>query len=158
MSCLRIGSLTRYATTYNPTYDTLSSAVRSSIKVTVGVFCICMPSFRRFLSHAMSKCFGATTNGSTTMDGETPTRLSSGRRHTKRKSAMPAYMYGTAIVKTVDTHVTFVGVEPQEDEMQLMEINQDKSTAKSIESVECGPSETGRCERIQQKRIVPDDW
>lgn len=71
---------------------------------------------------------------------------------------MPAHMYDTAIVKTVDTHVSSIGAEPREDEMQLMEINQDKSTAKSIEGVECGPSESGSCEKTQQRRIVPDGW
>jgi hypothetical protein len=124
----------------------------------MGVFSICMPAFHRFVSHAMPLCFGTTINGSTPMHGEAPTRLSSGRRHAKRKSLMPAHMYDTAIVKTVDTHVSSIDAEPREDEMQLMEINQDKSTAKSIESVECGPSESGSCEKTQQRRIVPGGW
>lgn len=128
MSCLRIGSLTRYATTHNPTYDTLSSAVWSSIEVDVGVFCICMPAFRRFLSYAMPKCFGTTTQGSTPMNGEAPMRLSNGRRHTKRKSAIPTHLYNTTMVKTVDTRVSWVGATAQEDEMQLMEISKNGST------------------------------
>lgn len=92
------------------------------------------------------------------MNGGAPIPLSRGRRHTKKKSAMPARQTDTAIVKTIDTHVSSVGAELREDRMQLMGISQDKSTAKSIESVECGPSERGNCEKIQQRRIVHNSW
>lgn len=158
MSCLRIRSLTRYATTHNPTYDTLSSALWSAIEVNVGVFCICMPAFRRFLSYAMPKCFGTTTNGSTPLNGEAPTRLSSGRNNKKRKSMMPAHMYDTAIIKTVDTHVSSLGAQPLEDEVQLMEISKDRSTAKSSEDIEHVLSESGSCEKSEHRRIVPEGW
>jgi hypothetical protein len=103
----------------------------------------------------MPKCFGTTTNDS---NGEAPTRLSSGRRHTKRKSAMPAHMYDTTIVKTVDTHVSSIGAKPQDDEVQLMDVDKNGSTSRSIEGLEYGPSESESCEKVQQQRVVPEGW
>jgi hypothetical protein len=55
-------------------------------------------------------------------------------------------MYDTTVVKTLDTHVSSVGAKAQEDGLQLTEMKK-KGTTKSIESMDCGPSESGSCEK-----------
>lgn len=89
------------------------------------------------------------------MHGEGPTRLSSGRRGAKSKSTLPSHLFDKTIVKTVGTRVSSIGTEPSDDELQLVVMGETGSAAKSMESVECGPSESGSCEK---REIGPEGW
>ena len=41
---------------------------------------------------------------------------------------------------------------------EVMELDKCGCFAKNVESVEYGPSESGSCEKSQQRRMVPDGW
>jgi hypothetical protein len=139
ISCLRVQSLTQYANTTNPTYDTLASGTWSVVELNVGVFCVCMPSFRRFLAHTMPKCFG------TTEDDAEPTRdggplanqfgEAGKKRASKKKSTLPGSLFDTTLVKSIDTRT-----EPpklDDDELQLVDMGQGgNSVAESVEDIQ----------------------
>lgn len=59
VSCIRIQSIATYGNSANPTYDSLEAAVYSVVEQNVGIICICMPMFRRFLAAISPKCFGS---------------------------------------------------------------------------------------------------
>jgi hypothetical protein len=156
MSCLRIRSLIQYSITHNATYDTLSSAIWSSVEINVGVICICMPALRRFLSYVRLKCSGTTTKDSIVLYGDAPSRLLSGKKSSRKKSALPSHLFDTTIVKTIDTRV--LSAKAEEDELQLMDMGINKSATKSAESVEQETSEAGSCEKEQHQRNITEGW
>ncbi|KAF2020438.1 hypothetical protein BU24DRAFT_469208 [Aaosphaeria arxii CBS 175.79] len=156
VSCIRLESLAHFATSTNPMYDNLMSAVFSVLEVNVGIICICMPSFRRFLARIIPGCFG-TTQADSDESGETPNaRVSIAKRSgPKKRPTISGSLFDTAIMKTVDTKVETV--KGSDDELRLVDISRDgKNMASSTtESAEGKFSmATGR-NRSQETFSVP---
>ncbi|KAF2472741.1 uncharacterized protein BDR25DRAFT_154355, partial [Lindgomyces ingoldianus] len=59
VSCIRLQKLTQFATTQNPTWDNVPSGYWSMLEVNVGIFCACMPAFRRFVARLLPEWFGS---------------------------------------------------------------------------------------------------
>ncbi|KAF2710605.1 hypothetical protein K504DRAFT_533530 [Pleomassaria siparia CBS 279.74] len=138
VSCIRLQYLAQYAASENPLYDNLNAGIFSVLETNVGVMCICMPSFRRFLATLSPKCFGSTENDSKykAYDDNTPNaRALSGKRSNRiKKSTLGGSLFETQITKTVDTRVES---ERSDDEVQLVELERNgKSTAPSTGSEE----------------------
>ena len=123
VSCIRLQSLAQYAASQNPLYDNLNAGVYSILETNVGVICICMPSFRRFLATLIPKLFGSTKGDSkyNKHENETPkTPHSSAKRSNKfKKSTLGGSLFDTQITKTVDTRVESAD---SDDEVQLVEL------------------------------------
>ena len=165
VSCLRVQSLTQYANTTNPTYDTLSSGTWSVVELNVGVFCVCMPAFRRFLAHTMPKCFGSTEDDSESIRdaARTPSQLegSGAKKRSKKKSTLPGSLFDTTgslfettITKTVDTRVE--SAKPDDDELQL--VNMNRSGHSVAESTEDGQRGAESLYKEQHNKTIPRDW
>jgi hypothetical protein len=97
-----------------------------------------MPSFRRFLAHAMPGCFGSTEADSESVRNaaRTPSQLggSGPRKTSKKKSTLPDSLFATTLNKTVDVRVE--STKPDDDELQLMVLHQShNSVAESAEDV-----------------------
>lgn len=130
-----------YATSANPIYDNMMSGVYSVLEVNVGIICICMPAFRRFMAHLMPHCFGSTQNDSKYNrydDGTPNAKISSGKRSGRKKSTLDGSLFNTTIMKTVDTRVEAVSKE--DDEVRLVELQKNgKSAAGSTNGSTEGP-------------------
>lgn len=138
VSCIRLQSLAQYAASQNPLYDNLNSGVYSVLEANVGVICICMPSFRRFLATLIPKCFGTTQNDSNynKYDDTPNARQSTGKRSNPKfkKSTLGGSLFDTNITKTVDTRVESAG---SDDEVQLVDLQKNgRSVAPSMGSAE----------------------
>lgn len=160
-------SLTQYANTTNPTYDTLASGTWSVVELNVGVFCVCMPAFRRFFAHTMPRCFGTTEDdsGSIRDAARTPSQLerSGSKKPRNKKSTLPASLFNTngsmfqsAITKTVDTRVE--SSKPDDDELQLVELGQAGNHGSVAESTEDGQRGAESLYKEQHSRTIPKDW
>lgn len=57
VSCIRIQTIATYGNSNNPMYDSLEAALYSVLEQNVGLICISMPMFRRFLGHLFPRCF-----------------------------------------------------------------------------------------------------
>ncbi|CAI6339320.1 unnamed protein product [Periconia digitata] len=126
ISCIRIGSIATYGNSANPTFDSLEAAVYSVVEQNVGVICICMPMFRRFLSSIAPKCFGSSHDESDykyhnddTPNARIPDRKSSSNK--PKKATLSDSLFQSHITKTTDTRVTS---EQMEDEVCLVELQQ----------------------------------
>jgi hypothetical protein len=157
MSCVRVQSLTRYANTTNPTYDTLASATWSVVELNVGVFCVCMPAFRRFLAHAMPTRFGF---GFSDDDAAcTPSELGDldAKNVNKRKGTLPRSLFETNAIKTVDTRMETE--RPDEDQWQLVAVGQRGPNTNSIAgSTEDGQSRPDSFHIQQLNKTTPRQW
>jgi hypothetical protein len=99
------------------------SAVFSVLEVNVGIICICMPSFRRFLARIIPGCFGSTQEYPDS-DESPNAQISSGKKSgSKKKPTLGGSLFDTTIVKTVDTKVE--AVKESEDEVRLVELHRD---------------------------------
>lgn len=58
VSMLRLQSIKYYANTTNPTWDQFDLVWYSTIEVSVGIICTCLPSMRLVLMHFAPKTFG----------------------------------------------------------------------------------------------------
>jgi hypothetical protein len=109
----------------------LASGTWSNVELNVGVICICMPTLRRFLAHALPRCFGSTEDAAT-LPAEVNVRTiqsSAKNKGSKKKSTLPDSLFRTTIVKTVDSQVS--SAKPEEDEIQLMGLEMNKATSQS---------------------------
>ncbi|KAF2831752.1 hypothetical protein CC86DRAFT_431686, partial [Ophiobolus disseminans] len=165
VSCLRVQSLNQYANTTNPTYDTLSSGTWSVVELNVGVFCVCMPAFRRFLGHTMSSCFGSKKEDSVPVQDAARTSShiggSGGKRGIHKKSTLPdsfsntgGSMFGGTTTKTIDTRVESLKVD--EDELQLVELS--RSGHSVAESTESGQPGNESLYKQQNGNTIPRVW
>ena len=59
VSMIRIRSIATYGNSQNPMYDSLEAAMYSVLEQNVGIICICMPMFRRFLAALLPNCFAS---------------------------------------------------------------------------------------------------
>lgn len=157
ISCLRVQTLTQYASTTNATYDTLASGTWSNVELNVGVICICMPTFRRFLTYTLPDCFGSKEE-SMSLHGKASVphgRSSNGNKGSKKKSALPDSLFQTTIMKTVDTRVS--SVKPEDDEIQLVELGAERATASSSSSIRC-QTEAEVNYKAQYQATLPKNW
>ncbi|OAK98846.1 hypothetical protein IQ06DRAFT_337320 [Phaeosphaeriaceae sp. SRC1lsM3a] len=135
VSCIRLSAVAKYATSTNPMYDNLMSGVYSILEINVGIICVSMPAFRRFLAILVPKCFGSTQNDSKPKytDEDVPNaRVASGSSRQK-KSTLSGSLFNTTIMKTVD-----IGMESRgrdDDEVHLVELKKGgaKATTRSLE-------------------------
>jgi len=112
-------------------YDNLMSGVYSILEINVGIICVSMPAFRRFLAQLIPKCFGSTQNDSRPEDAVPNARYPSSSKPSRRKkSSMNASLFNTTIMKTVDLSQETEGKE--EDEVGLVELGKDGKGAKIV--------------------------
>ncbi|KAF2635349.1 hypothetical protein P280DRAFT_484724 [Massarina eburnea CBS 473.64] len=122
VSLVRLSALATYGTTSNPMYDNMMSGVYSVIEGNVGVVCVCMPSFRRFLALFIPNCFDSEENSKyTPYDDDTPNKLSSSKPSRKKKSTLQGSLFQTTIMKTVDTRVE-TERHDSDDEVRLVDL------------------------------------
>ena len=116
----------------------MMSGAYSILEINVGILCICMPSFRRFLA-GIVPCFASTTNSSNYkqyQDGTPNVKISTGKLSSRKKSTMGGSLFDTAIMKTVDTTVE-TRSHHDEDEVRLVQLQKNgKSIAESTGSTE----------------------
>jgi len=135
ISCLRVQTLTKYSNTLNPTYDTLASGIWSNVELNVGVICICMPAFRRFLAHTLHKCF-ALREDSLSLPGEANLSneiLLNRLKRGKKRNTLPDSLFATTVVKTID--LKNFSVKAEEDELHLVKMGTGERTEGSIASL-----------------------
>jgi len=114
-------------------YNNLLSAVWSVLEINVGIICICMPSFPRFISHFAPKYVSGNENSASLYhrNGTSTAHITSGRRSTKKRSAINVSLFEMGIMKTVDMTV--------EDEITLVVLQRNgKSEGSSTESADGG--------------------
>ncbi|KAI4665574.1 uncharacterized protein J4E78_003036 [Alternaria triticimaculans] len=125
VSCIRLSAVAKYATSQNPMYDNLMSGVYSILEINVGIICVSMPAFRRFLAQLVPKCFGTTQNNSDpNEDDDTPNRPSK-RRGKPSRSMLDASLFNTTMARTVDD--TLEGIGKADDEVHLVELRRSGS-------------------------------
>jgi hypothetical protein len=107
-------------------YDNLMSGVYSILEINVGIICVSMPAFRRFLAQLAPKCFGTTEDNSdrTPGDDDTPNRLSK-KKTRPNKSMLDASLFNTTIMRTVDGDSE--GIGKADDEIHLVELHRSGS-------------------------------
>jgi hypothetical protein len=121
VSIVRLQSLVQFATSANPTYDNVPTAYWSVLEAFVGIFCVCMPSLRRFLAHVFPSCFQSTQTGSKKYEqySNDPNKPSYGTRKASKASiSFGGLKMGSGITKTTQT--TVESRKGEEDEIELV--------------------------------------
>ncbi len=81
-------------------------------------------------------------------------RCSSGKKSSKKKKTLPESLFATTIMKTIDTRVS--SIEPEEDELQLVELRTNQSaTGSNGVYNELSETETGY--KAQHQGTPPKD-
>ncbi|QDS69216.1 hypothetical protein FKW77_000750 [Venturia effusa] len=126
VSFIRLSVVAKYATSTNPMYDNLMSGVYSILEINVGIICLSLPAFYRFLVVLVPKCFGSIENES--KPGSSGHVVPHSRQPSKptvtRQSRMTSSLFNTTISKP--------GTEPQSrpwDDDQLSLVDLPKSEA-----------------------------
>ncbi|KAF2441618.1 hypothetical protein P171DRAFT_74974 [Karstenula rhodostoma CBS 690.94] len=127
ISCIRLGALATYETEVNPMYNNVLSGVWSVLEINVGIICICMPSFPRFVSQLAPHFFG-TTQRDSCLYGDIGTPNACGRNG-RKKNATHLSMFDMSIVKTVD--MTVEAQRASDDEVRLVVLQQTRTGAPS---------------------------
>lgn len=143
VSCIRLSAVAQYATSTNPMFDNLMSGVYSILEINVGIICVSMPAFRRFLAILVPTCFGSTHNDSQPKlsDENVPNARYPSASSRPKKSTMSGSLFNSTIMKTVDIGMESRGRE--DDEVHLVELRKGgaKATARSLgEGTEGGES------------------
>jgi hypothetical protein len=119
-------------------YDNLMSGVYSILEINVGIICICMPAFRRFLAGVIPTCFESTQENlkDRNYPDRTPiARVLAGKMSGRKKSTFNNSLFETGIMRTVD--LTIESRAHQDDEVCLVELKKPgKSVAESTGSNE----------------------
>lgn len=123
------------------------SGVYSVLELNVGIICICMPTFRRFLAHFVPNCFASSQTDSNlkNYEDETPNARASTKksgRSGRKRSTMDGSLFNTTIMKTIDTRVT--SLNKDDDEVQLVELQRNgelQKNGKSVNGSEHGSTE-----------------
>lgn len=128
VSILRLQSLLAFASSNNPTWDNCPTAYWSVLSCFVGIFCACMPSFRKCLATFLPKCFSSTPQNSNYRDYSGPPNArvlvnNQAHSHAKSRSGLgSAFQSFGGITKTVDTNFTITQMEDDEQELVEMKI------------------------------------
>ncbi|OAG07589.1 uncharacterized protein CC84DRAFT_1089996, partial [Paraphaeosphaeria sporulosa] len=134
ISCIRLGALATYETEVNPMYNNVLSGVWSVLEINVGIICICMPSFPRFVSQ-LAPHFFSTTHRDSRLCGEAGTPNAYGRSG-RKKFQTRVSMFEMSIVKTVD--MTVEAQRASDDEVRLVMLQQNRRGAPSSASSTAG--------------------
>jgi hypothetical protein len=123
VSIIRLWALSHYATSSNPIYDNMLSGIFSPLELNVGIICMCMPAFRRFVARFAPTCFGSTFASSNRKyyedEHEHDTVRRSGTKRSKgKRDTLGGSLFQSTIVKTVDTQVG----EEGGDQVRLVEL------------------------------------
>lgn len=140
VAIIRLVQLRHYAKTTNPTMDDVGPDIWTMLELNVGVFCVCMPSARKFLARRFPTCFGS-VKSSNPYDYSPNARVSSGRSGGK----VPISTLG-GIMKSVDTTVQRSG---EDDEVELVQLEQKGENP--------APSSTGSHERDRPLNDLESD-
>ncbi|KAF2728073.1 hypothetical protein EJ04DRAFT_569846 [Polyplosphaeria fusca] len=130
VSCIRLQKLVQFAKTANPTWDNLPSGYWSMLEVNVGIFCVCMPAFRRTLARILPRMFGSTKASSDQTPpykefGDSPDNSDGSKPRKRAARSWGRSLLNSGIEKTVDTKVETSRVDgesPDEDEIHLVEM------------------------------------
>lgn len=167
VSIVRLWALAQYGGSHNPIYDNVLSGIFSPLELNVGIICMCMPAFRRFVARFLPSCFGSTFGSSNPKnkyreyeDGTPNARLSSGKRSGRRAKTdtLGGSLFQTTIMKTVDTRVEETVSE--EDEVRLMELKKNGQRLEAAESAEeiSVNQKPESVYKAQHKDTLPKDW
>jgi hypothetical protein len=127
VSITRLWALANYNNSTNPIYDNMLSGIFSPLELNVGIICMCMPAFRRFVARFAPTCFGSTfasSNRKYYEDNTTPSEQQGRAGHGRRKTdTFGGSLFQSTIVKTVDT----TGEEEESgDQIRLVELNREE--------------------------------
>lgn len=127
VSITRLWALAHYNTSTNPIYDNMLSGIFSPLELNVGIICMCMPAFRRFVARFAPTCFGSTfasSNRKYYEDNATPSERQGRASHGRRKTdTLGGSLFQSTIVKTVDTTVE---EERSGDQVRLVELSREE--------------------------------
>jgi hypothetical protein len=141
ISCIRLTAIATYAKSTNPMYDNLMSGTYSIIEANVGIICVCMPSFRRFLTILIPNCFNSSQSDSSYKnyegDGTPNARMSTGKK-SRKKSTMNGSLFETNIGNnSVDSRIGGGARRmDSEDEIRLVDMKGDGRAAIRKSAVE----------------------
>ena len=123
VAIIRLAQLRHYAQTTNPTMDDVGPDVWTMLELNVGVFCVCMPSARKFVARRFPALFSTVepSNKYTPNSHSGSSKRSAGKR--------PLSSLG-GITKSVDTRVERFG---EDDQVELVSFDQDgRNKASSV--------------------------
>ncbi|KAH7067227.1 hypothetical protein BKA63DRAFT_581933, partial [Paraphoma chrysanthemicola] len=144
VSCIRLSAVAKYATSTNPMYDNLMSGVYSILEINVGIMCVSMPAFRRFLARLGPQCFGSTQNDSgKPSEDEVPNVRYPSRPVRRKKSTMSGSLFNTTNSKTID--MTLESNTKDDDEVRLMELQKSGANI-ATQSLEGSTTDLGRAQ------------
>lgn len=134
VSCIRLSAVAKYATSTNPMYDNLMSGVYSILEINVGIICVSMPAFPKFLVVLVPKCFGSTLNDSKPKfsDDDVPNARFPAKPTRRKKRPVSSSLFNTTIMKTVDMNTQ--SRSRDDDELSLVELQKSglKTTTRSL--------------------------
>ncbi|KAI1300896.1 50S ribosomal protein L36e [Xylaria venustula] len=105
VSVVRLTTLVQFATTTNPTYDSVSTAYWSCLEAYVSIICCCLPSVRSLLRTMAPSCFGSTNDSRSQPYKLSKTPMSNSR----------------IINKTVTHQVSYSPRSDESDDIELVE-------------------------------------
>lgn len=126
VSTSRLWALAQYGNSTNPIYDNVLSGIFSPLELNVGIICMCMPAFRRFVARFLPTCFGSTFGSSNPKyrnhdDDDVPNaRVSSGRNGRRKQDTLGGSLFQTN--RTVDSTKGGGTVVVGEDEFRLVQV------------------------------------
>lgn len=181
ISCVRLSALATYEVSVNPSvflrptasyalltfsvYNNVLSGVWSVLEVNIGIMCICMPSFSRFLNQVAPSIFtgqSVTIGGGSSHAGPKGSRSSSvfgaprfplmrfsfGK---KKKNHLDLSFWDATIIKTVD--MTVEAVRAEDDHVRLVILKQGRGQV-----VRSGGCSRGSATRGGSGSTNPEDW
>lgn len=91
------------------------------------------------------------------MEAQTPDGQSSSvKKRSKRRNTLPDSLFGTNIIKTVDTRVS--SIRQEDDELQLMKTGPNKDSDRNSDSLHNTPSEIESAYKAQHQKTLPKEW
>ncbi|KAI0433528.1 50S ribosomal protein L36e [Xylaria sp. FL1042] len=105
VSAVRLTTLVQFATTTNPTYDSVTTAYWSVLEAYVSIICCCLPSVRSLLRTVSPSCFGSSND---------PNSQSYKLSRTPMKNSR-------VINKTVTHQVSYTPRSNESDDIELVE-------------------------------------
>lgn len=167
VSIARLWALAQYGSSTNPIYDNVLSGIFSPLELNVGIICMCMPAFRRFVARFLPHCFGSTFGSSNGRykyreydDGTPNVRISSGKRSGGRggrnTDTLGGSLFQTTIVKTIDTRVE--ETRNEEDEVRLVELKKNGQVAAVNDNGDGLSVQPESLYKAQHKDTLPKEW
>jgi hypothetical protein len=133
VSIVRLQSLVQFSSSTNPTYDNVPTAYWSVLEAFVGIFCVCMPALRRFLTNVFPRCFQSTQLDSNKYEQYDldPNKVSDGTRKASKASvSFGGLRLGSGITKTTETRVE--SQKGEEDEIELVGMERGRGVVRDV--------------------------